>query len=479
MKNNLIPFSLTAVIAFFLLMISLNFATAQEGWSLPVQITDDINNNHRNPDLLRGSGNVWLTYERYSDSLSTAIDLLYYLASDYPVTILDDELIHYTNPRFFYDYYFYQSDTAFLIFYESNQNGNKDLNYVKYLNNGEILGPDPFFQTEGDDHSLEFALYNPRISWISEGKLMLSEFTVQNENFSFADPVVVDSGNCLSPKFVESWGLYYIKRTDSTSAIYKTEQYGSFDKEVIYDEGYAKNLNKDGLGWDLLTWTGMDYSDSLWYLYSLEYWWGMGEYNAYFLPKETPYDPAICSFQIGVKSVADDLGYYLSFPYDSLGFEEILMNPDMSSNFINFSNSETINRNPNSFFGENAGYSCFFAYMIWETLVNDKWQLYYSKSLMCVGGVDENDAGQSFIGINPNPFTEKININYSLDQGANVRIDILDVVGKPVFNLLDEFQAQGLHKLNWTTGNNLKKGAYFIRLQNGQRTYVQKIIKAD
>lgn len=473
--------TLNLLSAIAVLFLSLNYsicALAQEGWSSPVQITED-NNNHRNSDLLRGNDNVWLAYERYSDSLSTAIDIKYYPSSGDPIQVLDDEFIHYTNPRFFRNYYFSQSDISFLIFYESNEDGNKNLNYVKYLTNGEVLGPYPFFHTAGDDHYLEFGIEFQKVAWISDGKLMLSEFTVQNENFSFTDPIVVDSGNCLSPKLVEYWNLFYIKQTDSTSVIYKTDSdiNGFFDKEVIYDEGYAENLNKDGLGMNLLTWSGMDNSENMWYLYSFGYW--IGEYNEYYLPKETPYDPAICSFQIGVKSVADDLGYYLAFPYDSLGFEEIFMNPNMADNFINFSNSETINRNPNSFFGENTGFSCFYAYMIWETLVNDKWQLYYSKSLMCVGGVDENESEDSFIKTFPNPFSKMINISYTMEEYSEVQIDILDILGQPVSTIFDEYQSEGHHEIKWNVPNDLQSGVYFIQLKDGEKTYFRKIVKAN
>ena len=66
-----------------------------------------------------------------------------------------------------------------------------------------------------------------------------------------------------------------------------------------------------------------------------------------------------------------------------------------------------------------------------------------------------------------------------MEQGSKVRIDVLDILGKPVSNLLDDYQAQGLHEINWTSDNNLEKGVYFIRLQKDQRTYFQKVIKVN
>ena len=397
--------TLITLAAFALLFLSISWLDctfAQEGWSLPVQITEDANYNYRNVDLIEEGSNwptdIWVAYEKYSDSVSTAICIQEILNTGQTIEILSEDSVHFLNPHFFL-YNYFVTDTLFFLFYETIQNGQKDLHYLKYLNTGEILGPFPFFPTLANDHYIDMSLHDNQVAWVNNGKLMVSWFVTSPNNYGFSEPIVVDSGNCISPKNIEwSGDIYYINRMNSSSVLYHAVNMGEyFTIEIVYDDGYAKNLKKDGLGTPLVSWTGKDNADSLWRMYTfLDY--SSGEYSSHFIAKETPYDPGICSFVLGVKSTTDWSEYFLAFPYDSLGYEELYMNLDpFDPNYSNFTNLQSTCQNPNSFYGEPGENSCFYAYFVWETLVNGKWQLFYSKTLECIGSVDENESYNSFI----------------------------------------------------------------------------------
>jgi len=456
-----------------LVIFQINPIKAQWQWSDPSAITDDPDWNHRNVDLIpMGSNSTWIAYERYSDTSATSIYIKEILNGSEPIEIIGGGSNHFRNPKFYYDYSFNQTDTSFFLFYETSDNGNKDLNYIAYLNNGEILGPFSFFTTNGDEHSIEMSYFNPRLTWISNGNLMWSKYEYQNGSYVFSDPIVLDSGNCISPKMAGT-DIFYIKQTDSTSYIYK---YGSESnsKEIIFNSGYAVNLDKDGLGMPYLTWSAE--VDSLWYLWTWGQWSNLSLHYEY---KTTSYDPAILSFQIGVKSSSLMGEFYLAFPWDIEGNQEILMNLEVGSDdFVNISSSETINQNPRSFYGEQNGFDCFYGYMTWESLQNGRWQLYHSKILQCIGAVDENESDNTFMKISPNPVSGNLTIAYFLENRSKVRIDILDIYGKIVSTVTNNFQNAGEQSINWKIEQSLNPAVYVVLLRRDNEIYSQKIIKS-
>jgi len=284
---------LTPLMIVFLLISQICNIYAQWEWSEPMPLTDNPDWNHRNVDLIPTSqNNVWIAYERYTDTNSTAICIQEMLNNGDPIEIMTGDTLHYKHPRFFTNYSFNQTDTIFLLFYETIENGNKDLYYIAYLSNGEILGPFPFFDTTENEHSLELSFYNSWLTWISNGNLIWSQYLYQDGDYIFTDPIILDSGNCISPK-LSNMHIFYIKQADSTSDIYKYSSEKG-DKEIIFNNGYAINLDKDGLGMPYLTWSAK--TNDLWYLYSWDPW---SNYSLHYTYKTTPYDPAICSFQIG------------------------------------------------------------------------------------------------------------------------------------------------------------------------------------
>jgi len=80
----------------------------------------------------------------------------------------------------------------------------------------------------------------------------------------------------------------------------------------------------------------------------------------------------------------------------------------------------------------------------------------------------------------PNPFSGKAEINYSLIEQGTIRIDIIDLSGRVIINLIDKFHAPGNYSVNIATTKNssniLNPGIYFCRLLAGNHKEMIKIV---
>lgn len=75
--------------------------------------------------------------------------------------------------------------------------------------------------------------------------------------------------------------------------------------------------------------------------------------------------------------------------------------------------------------------------------------------------------------IQPNPFNSSTQINYELQKNEFVQIQIFDISGRLIETLIHEDQTYGPHSVNWSPQNQ-KSGVYFIKLNAGQQSSVQK-----
>ena len=78
----------------------------------------------------------------------------------------------------------------------------------------------------------------------------------------------------------------------------------------------------------------------------------------------------------------------------------------------------------------------------------------------------------------PDPFVEKTHLSYTLNKKCKVTIQIFNVVGQKVSNIIhDEQQFPGEYE--FTMGENLVQGVYFILLQTNGVGKIYKIVKAN
>ncbi|MCB1059010.1 MAG: right-handed parallel beta-helix repeat-containing protein [Calditrichaeota bacterium] len=72
----------------------------------------------------------------------------------------------------------------------------------------------------------------------------------------------------------------------------------------------------------------------------------------------------------------------------------------------------------------------------------------------------------------PNPFNSEVKIEYALAREQDVRIDIYDVLGRRVSELLGERQGVGVHSVRWDA-NGFASGLYFARLSSADSRAAQ------
>jgi hypothetical protein len=79
-------------------------------------------------------------------------------------------------------------------------------------------------------------------------------------------------------------------------------------------------------------------------------------------------------------------------------------------------------------------------------------------------------------GTNPNPFGRHAMIRFGLPRDGWVEIDLYDVSGRLVRNLLSEEYPAGYHVLEWNNDSSTGPGLYFLRLRLDSDTTTQKVV---
>jgi hypothetical protein len=75
----------------------------------------------------------------------------------------------------------------------------------------------------------------------------------------------------------------------------------------------------------------------------------------------------------------------------------------------------------------------------------------------------------------PNPFSRSTSLYWTLPEPANVKVQILDLTGKTLSNLIDENQVTGEHKVTFDASN-FKAGIYICKISAGRTVETQKLI---
>jgi PKD repeat protein len=92
-------------------------------------------------------------------------------------------------------------------------------------------------------------------------------------------------------------------------------------------------------------------------------------------------------------------------------------------------------------------------------------------------GVNENVLENSNLNIYPNPSNESSTIFYHLSKAGNAKVEILDVLGKKVFEVPAKNLAEGDYTISVSKqGENLRNGIYFVKLTVDGQSVTQKLI---
>jgi ELWxxDGT repeat protein len=85
-----------------------------------------------------------------------------------------------------------------------------------------------------------------------------------------------------------------------------------------------------------------------------------------------------------------------------------------------------------------------------------------------------NDFGASLI-VYPNPFSVSTIISYELPGACEVRLEILNMLGKKITTLVNEPQNPGIHEVEWNAAG-VKPGIYFCKLKTDNFEKVIKLV---
>jgi hypothetical protein len=81
----------------------------------------------------------------------------------------------------------------------------------------------------------------------------------------------------------------------------------------------------------------------------------------------------------------------------------------------------------------------------------------------------------------PSPFRERTGLSFALSQTRAARVSVYDVTGRLVRTLLDTELTAGGHEIAWDgkdgRGAAVAPGTYFVRLQAGQQSAVQRVTR--
>jgi hypothetical protein len=479
---------------FFVLsaMISVTGVYAQAwDWTAPEPASDSLADNHNailEEVLYNGNYTYMLFWERSGIPGSTSIFCRDLYAMDEPFQVVNGDQFHCTNPRII-NTYFYDDDTLFYLFYESDQNGNSDIYYIVYTLNG-FTGPALFTGSDEDESHLR-CNESGYMVWQEGDRIKSSQLYKYNSPFYFTEPVTIDNINCGVPDIDVGYNSYvaYLKQQNDSTYIFLNTWNGSWPESVRLSgaDEIASLRFASGTCWDeggVISWESIDNTIHTIHAMSL---YGYNEYLSGFQQAMMAFSPAMAIYYIPVEDFYES--GLLTFTYGTdtgndvyMGNQEYYISPNIDD-YFNLSNSLGFKINPVIFQGREVEYPWRDMYVIWEAYRSGYWQLFYShKWMFCGGGIDEQQSTAiSGLNIFPNPVKNTCDISYTLSERSYVSIQLCTPDGKQVTLMEKTMQEKGeqVYKLDFERmlPGNLFAGVYLIKVQAGNNIVSGKIIR--
>ncbi len=89
--------------------------------------------------------------------------------------------------------------------------------------------------------------------------------------------------------------------------------------------------------------------------------------------------------------------------------------------------------------------------------------------------VNEEYAGITFFNTFPNPFKNSVTIQYNVKKNSDVKIDVYDLQGMLVKELLNEHKSAGNYEIDWNA-EGVRSGIYFCKFAQGSKEEVRKLV---
>ena len=97
-----------------------------------------------------------------------------------------------------------------------------------------------------------------------------------------------------------------------------------------------------------------------------------------------------------------------------------------------------------------------------------------------VGIIEKEEKQKNILSCYPNPFTEFVNIEFSVNEQNSVDLSIYDINGKHINTITNKTYSPGKYNMKWNgkckNGKEVNPGAYLIRLKTGNHIQTERVI---
>jgi hypothetical protein len=459
-------------------------------WSTPVPFSDSLSDNTgatmKYLNFYDGN-DFYVFWTKSEDPSSSDIVARRYYAMDEPVYVVDEGDYHYRNPQIIPLDNFQYPDTLFILFYESDIDGDFDIYYQKYTPSG-FTTPAALTINDHDDLNLEVD-NSGGIIWESNGSIFFTYLhgTYAYEQIYFDTISAVDSVLCSNPSLSKQQsGAYPLYLSwekivnDTARIILKEFDYNTWnwmENRIISMDGmsYQPKFSEGSLSevpaslcWDT------HFSDS-----SVIVGYDLSE--EYFMPEfkqVMPFNPHFFNVFIGV----DWLWSYAVLTFEVEDQEQTdIYGGDGGlyaylMDYVNISNSQAIDRNPYLFGGYFGTYQDVIN--IWESHRNGHWQLFSAQITVPVWGSAGELKDENILNLNaePNPFHKATKLSFDIQSEGEYDLMLIDVNGRVLNYWTYNFET-GHNEIKLALLESLPSGIYYVRVKKDGSQKGIKLIK--
>ncbi len=321
-----------------------------------------------------------------------------------------------------------------------------------------------------DDPQISLSTY--RIAWVMDNKLYVREFYPV-----LSDPILVDSFECAYPDILKEDGrewtqIIYERIINENHHIYFAEYDDFFNPPWTYELiSDGNNMNPD-----FGVYSGISFETIIEGISRIEY----SPYSGWnlLLTENTDCNyknPNVFSYDIPTDRIDDETPFFVAFDTDSLeNNNEVFIKTFYFGSYdslINISDMEGDDYKPKTTCLSYNGTD--YAAVIWMHSENSKTDIWMATTVFnpIWSVVNENIDVKSFDLLQnyPNPFNPATNIEYYLERGSEVKVNVFDILGSHIATIVNEYKTAGRHIVIFN-GSKLSSGIYLYSIElNGMQ----------
>lgn len=443
-------------------------------WS-PIKAVSDSSHHNRNAYLKGNYPELMLFWDQQIDATTTR--LCYKLLED-PLAetkvLIEQVGVHLRYPKVA-TLSMGDPMSDYIVFYETNEGGNTDLNYIICKPDGTQSIPHILSDLEGNDINLTLDNSSLKVTWENTNKLYACEYLPLTNNFN--QPVCIEQNGGYSPTFSFDEISYLQSANDSTCMISK-RMFFSQGNVVITDSsettfaGQCSGLNSCSPYWGINKCMQQDITGEKSGIIVFDEWMGSSSIQSELYNLT---DPVVSDYMIGVKGYM----YFISYVTDELTQHEIVagINQFGANDVHNISQWPGDDKNPSFFVSFPASY-LIRVHLLWESDRQGYSTIYTSYYDYLFGGTDEL-VKTEILRVNPCPFEQEVTIEFQSTEKTGIRI--IDLQGIEIKTLTTTKKESGVQQAVWDGTNHQGKkvpaGSYLVVAGSGNLIKSKIIIK--